>query len=80
MTVGIVTDSVSDIPQAVAAELGITVVPLNVVFDDVTYRDGVDITTDEFYENLAKKRAGSLHGLELLRGVDEEVEADSRLY
>ena len=55
MTVKIVTDSVSDIPRKVAAELGITVVPLNVVFDAVTYRDGVDITTDEFYERLAKK-------------------------
>ncbi|MBN1693365.1 MAG: DegV family protein [Dehalococcoidales bacterium] len=56
MTVRIITDSVSDIPEAVAAELGITVVPLNVVFDAVTYRDGVDITTDEFYEILAKNR------------------------
>jgi DegV family protein with EDD domain len=56
MTVRIVTDSVADIPKTVADELGITVVPLNVVFDAVTYRDGVDITTDEFYERLAKNR------------------------
>jgi DegV family protein with EDD domain len=56
MTIKIVTDSVSDIPQAVASELGITVVPLNVIFDAVTYRDGVDIITDEFYERLAKDR------------------------
>jgi DegV family protein with EDD domain len=32
--------------------LGITVVPLNVVFNSVTYRDGVDMTTDEFYQAL----------------------------
>jgi DegV family protein with EDD domain len=56
MTVRIVTDSVSDIPKTVADELGITVVPLDVISDAVTYRDGVDITTDGFYENLAKKR------------------------
>ncbi len=56
MTVRIVTDSVSDITPAVAAKLGITVVPLNVVFDSVTYRDGVDITTDEFYEKLENSR------------------------
>jgi DegV family protein with EDD domain len=56
MTIRIVTDSVSDIPKTVADELGITVVPLNVVFDAVTYRDGVDITTDEFYDRLAKNR------------------------
>jgi DegV family protein with EDD domain len=53
MPVKIVTDSVADIPAAVAAELGITVVPLNVVFNGVTYRDGIDITTDEFYRRLA---------------------------
>jgi DegV family protein with EDD domain len=56
MTVKIVTDSVADIPQTVAAELGITVIPLNVVFDAVTYRDGIDITTDEFYQRLETKR------------------------
>ncbi len=52
MPVKIVTDSVSDISPAVAAALGITVVPLNVVVDGVTYRDGVDLTTDEFYRKL----------------------------
>ena len=56
MPVKIVTDSVADIPSAVAAELGITVVPLNVVFGGVTYRDGVDISTDEFYQGLAENR------------------------
>jgi len=53
MPVKIVTDSVADIPATVAAELGITVVPLGVVFKDRTYRDGVDISTDEFYQKLA---------------------------
>jgi fatty acid-binding protein DegV len=53
MTARIVTDSVSDITPSVVAEYSITVVPLNVVFNSVTYRDGVDITTDEFYKNLA---------------------------
>jgi DegV family protein with EDD domain len=52
MTVKIVTDSVSDISPAIADELGITVVPLNVVFGPEIYRDGIDLTTDEFYEKL----------------------------
>ena len=56
MTVRIVTDSVADIPSPVAAKLGITVVPLNVVFNSVTYRDGVDMTTDEFYQALKSSR------------------------
>jgi DegV family protein with EDD domain len=52
MPVKIVTDSVSDISPATAAGLGITVVPLNIAIDGVTYRDGVDLTTDEFYRKL----------------------------
>jgi DegV family protein with EDD domain len=52
MPVKIVTDSVSDISPTTAAGLGITVVPLNIVIDGVTYRDGLDLTTDEFYRKL----------------------------
>jgi DegV family protein with EDD domain len=52
MSVRVVTDSVSDISPSIAASLGITVVPLNIVIGGVTYRDGVDLTTDEFYRRL----------------------------
>jgi DegV family protein with EDD domain len=52
MPVKIVTDSVSDVSPAIADELGITVVPLNVVFGNEIYRDGVDLTTEEFYRKL----------------------------
>jgi len=56
MTVKIVTDSVSDISPAIANELGITVVPLNVVFGPEIYRDGVDLTTNEFYRKLERSQ------------------------
>ena len=56
MTVKIVTDSVSDISPEIASELGITVVPLNVVFGNEIYRDGVDLTTDEFYQKLERSQ------------------------
>ncbi len=52
MPVKIVTDSVADIPAAIAGELGITVVPLVIRFGAASYRDGVDLTSDEFYEKL----------------------------
>jgi DegV family protein with EDD domain len=52
MTIKIVTDSTADLPPVLAKELGITVVPLYVRFGDKTYRDGVDITGDEFYKRL----------------------------
>ena len=52
MAIRIVTDSTSDLPPALAEQLGVTVVPANVVIDDVTYRDGIDLTADEFYQRL----------------------------
>ena len=52
MTIKIVTDSTADLSPALVKELGITVVPLYVRFGDKTYRDGVDITGDEFYKRL----------------------------
>ena len=52
MAVRVVTDSTSDLPPALAQELGITVVPLNVHFGAEVYRDGVDITPDQFYAML----------------------------
>ena len=53
MTVKIVTDSVADLPSPVVKELGITVIPLIVRFGEQLYRDGVDLTADEFYDKLA---------------------------
>ncbi len=52
MTVRVVTDSISDIPQPVADELGITIIPALVEFGEQAYRDGIDITTDDFYRKL----------------------------
>jgi DegV family protein with EDD domain len=54
--VKVVTDSSSDIPPEVAQELGITVIPLYVRFGDEVYRDGVDISADQFYDKLAHSR------------------------
>jgi len=51
--VRVVVDSTADIPSALCAELGITVVPDLVHFGDRTYRDGVDLTNDEFFALLA---------------------------
>jgi DegV family protein with EDD domain len=56
MPVKIVADSASDLPPVIAEELGITVVPVNVQFGDTVYRDGIDLSTDEFYEKLRKSK------------------------
>ena len=50
--VKVATDSVSDVPPDVAQELGIAIIPLHIHFGTVTYRDKVDITSEEFYQKL----------------------------
>jgi DegV family protein with EDD domain len=57
MTVKIVTDSVADLPPEVVEELGITVIPLVLRFGAETYRDGIDLTPDQFYQKLKTSRA-----------------------
>ena len=50
----ILTDSASDILPAEAAQLGVTVIPLNVTLEDGTvFRDGLDKTPSEYYAQLA---------------------------
>jgi DegV family protein with EDD domain len=48
----IVTDSTSDILPEEAGRLGVEVVPLTVRFGDEQFRDGIDLTPDQFYERL----------------------------
>lgn len=52
MSVRIVTDSCSDLPPDTALACDIAVVPLYVNAGTETYRDGVDIGPDRFYELL----------------------------
>ena len=52
MAVRIVTDSTADLPPGLVEKSGITVVPLNVHFGEDTYKDGVDLKTDLFFEKL----------------------------
>jgi DegV family protein with EDD domain len=53
VTVRIVTDSACDLPQAVADELGIEIVPLSIRFGSEEFIDRRDLTTAEFWERSA---------------------------
>jgi DegV family protein with EDD domain len=57
MTVKIVTDTVADLPSGVIKEMGITVIPILVRFGEQVYRDGIDLTSEQFYEKLKKSKA-----------------------
>ncbi len=52
--VKVVTDSAAELPPEVVKRLGITVVPLNIHFADEVLRDGVDITSEQFYRKLER--------------------------
>ena len=56
MTVKIITDSLGDVPSAVAKELGITTIPIFVIFGTESFRDGIDLTTEQFYDKLAHSK------------------------
>lgn len=48
----LITDSASDISPALAAKLGVRVLPLTVNFGEESFRDGVDISHADFYVRL----------------------------
>jgi DegV family protein with EDD domain len=50
--VKIVTDSTAYLEASVTKRLGITVVPLTVRLGDETFREGVDIAAEEFFQKL----------------------------
>ena len=52
MTTKIVTDSTCDLPLELVNEHGINVVPLYINFGQRGYLDGIDISRQEFYEQL----------------------------
>lgn len=55
--VKIFSDSTSDLPQGWKETYDIGIVPLYVVFQDGTYKDGVDITPEEVYRQVAANGA-----------------------
>lgn len=56
--VKILCDSCADLPASLLQQRGITSLPLTVRFGEEEYRDGVDLTPDEFYAAL--KQAASM--------------------
>lgn len=52
MTIGIVTDSTSDLPPSLVEPLEIVVVPALLILDGQEYIDGLNLSRDEFYRRL----------------------------
>lgn len=80
--VAIVTDTTACIPQEMVKEYGIELVPIEVIFNDRVYRDGIDITPAEFYAKLRQTEklpttSGSLPGsyLEAYRRASQRADS-----
>ncbi|MBK5290007.1 MAG: DegV family EDD domain-containing protein [Acidimicrobiia bacterium] len=52
MTIGIVTDSNAQLPVELRDRFAVHVVPLVIVIDGREYREGIDLTAEEFYAHL----------------------------
>ena len=52
MKTAVVTDSTAYLPKELREKLNIYMIPLSVVFDHETYKEEVEITTEDFYEKM----------------------------
>lgn len=51
----IICDSLSDIPKELVEKYDIEVVPLTVILNGKEYKDGIDISNDDFYKTLREE-------------------------
>jgi DegV family protein with EDD domain len=76
MPIGIVTNSSCDLPQNLIDENNITVIPMFINIGSKSFRDGVDITREEFYLNLHNYQAPpktAAPGPEVFRAVYQKL-------
>ncbi|UMZ73310.1 DegV family protein [Natranaerofaba carboxydovora] len=52
MSIQIITDSTCDLPKKLIEEYNIHVIPLNIHFGEKVYKDGIDLTAENFYQLL----------------------------
>jgi len=52
MRIAVVTDSMADLPREMADELGVSIVPLTVIFGEEAFLDGVEMNAHDFLARL----------------------------
>jgi len=55
-TVKILADSTCDISLEEATRLGVTIIPMNILFGEEIYRQNIDLSTSDFYKKLEETR------------------------
>ncbi|MFQ6015647.1 MAG: DegV family protein [Anaerolineae bacterium] len=56
-TIAVVTDSAACLPPELVQQYDIHVVPFELIWDERVYRDGVDLTSEEFYQRFRQVRS-----------------------
>lgn len=66
----IIVDSTCDLPEDLRERFHIDVLPLSVIIDETTYRDGIEIQLDDVYKAI---RTGKMPGTAQISGEDTEA-------
>ena len=56
LKIKLICDSLCDIPKEIQDKEYLDVVPLTIIFNDKEYKDGVDISKEEYYEILKNSK------------------------
>ncbi|MDZ5471940.1 DegV family protein [Bacillus sp. 31A1R] len=81
MKTAVVTDSTAYIPKEMRDKLNIHMIPLNVIFGNESYREEMEITASEFYEEVKHKNLPTTSQpavgefVELFEGLAKEYDA-----
>ena len=54
MKIKLICDSLCDIPMDLAQKYEIEIVPLTIIIEENEFKDGIDITNEEFYDTMKK--------------------------
>lgn len=82
MKIALVTDTTAYIPDELLLKYDIHTIPLSVVFGDDSFREGIDITTEDFYDRVRTEKTLPTTSqppigmfIELYEGLSESYDA-----
>ncbi|PAE15274.1 fatty acid-binding protein DegV [Virgibacillus sp. 7505] len=80
MNIAVMTDSTAYLTPEQREAFDIHMIPLQVVFDDATYEEEVDITAEEFYDKIKQQKALPKTSQPVVGKVIEKLEELSESY
>lgn len=80
MKLAVMTDSTAYIPADLRDRHNIHMVPLSVTFEDITYEEEIDITTEEFYRKIREAKELPTTSQPSIGYVTEKLEELSKEY